>query len=89
MKKALFSLGVLLETPGARDSFTDDEKAGALARHVSGDWGDLAPEDRAANDAAIQAEERIVSAYVFGDRKLWIITEADRACTTLLLPEEN
>ncbi len=52
-------------------------------------WGDLAAEERAANDAAIQAEERIVSAYVFGDRKLWIITEAVRACTTLLLPEEH
>ena len=60
-----------------------------LARHAGGDWGELCPEDRRANDRAVRLDERILSAYRLADgRKLWAITEWDRSSTTLLLPEE-
>jgi len=60
-----------------------------LARHLSGDWGDLCDEDRNLNDAALKSGDRLLSSYqVAPDLKLWIITEWDRSVTTLLLPEE-
>lgn len=60
-----------------------------LARHAAGDWGDLCGEDRAANDRAVAVGARILSAYHTPEGvKLWIITEADRSATTILLPEE-
>ena len=60
-----------------------------LRRHVAGDWGDVSAEDWKANDEALAAGERLLSAYVVrpGER-LWIITEADRSSTTVLLPDE-
>lgn len=82
--------GRLLSTPGALSDFGEVFRLACLARHVRGDWGDLDPEDRAANDAACRDGARILSAYVDSTtgRKLWIITEADRASTTLLRPED-
>lgn len=65
-----------------------DVKA-ALDRHHRGDWGDLCPEDRQANDDALKTGERLLSAYQDRNRrKFWIITEADRSVTTVLLPED-
>lgn len=99
-----FSLGQLVETPGARETFTQPEKLTALMRHAEGDWGDLDAADKAANDRALEDGSRILSAYTYdettappgdkgGKRKLWIITEAEgdngeREATTLLLPSE-
>jgi len=86
-----FSLGRLVATPGALAAL---EKRGLppaefLARHAAGDWGEVCREDRRLNDEAIQIGERLLSAYrtSCGDR-LWVITEADRSATTLLLPSE-
>jgi hypothetical protein len=60
-----------------------------LARHVTGDWGELEDEDRAANEAAVAEGTRLLSAYtVASGEKLWVITEWDRSVTTFLLPEE-
>ena len=60
-----------------------------LHRHVAGDWGGVSVEDWKANDDALAAGERLFSAYVVGrDERIWIITEADRSSTTVLLPEE-
>ena len=64
-----------------------------LCRHQSGDWGDLDKHDRQANELALKEGTRILSAYHFqlsADLriKLWVITEADRSSTTILLPEE-
>jgi hypothetical protein len=60
-----------------------------LRRHVGGDWGDLGAEDWKANDEAVTSGGRLLSAYVVGaGEQLWIITEADRSSTTILLPEE-
>ena len=66
------------------------EVAGSfLGRHVSGDWGDLSEDDRLANVDALANDARILSAYVTAaGERFWIITEADREYTTLLLPEE-
>lgn len=60
-----------------------------LRRHLSGDWGDIGQNDRDANARAIVNGERILSSYkISDDLKLWIITEADRSATTLLLPDD-
>jgi hypothetical protein len=60
-----------------------------LQRHVDGDWGQVNEHDRRANELALIHGERLLSAYTMaGDQKIWIITEADRSSTCLLLPEE-
>ena len=87
----LFSLGQIVATPGALEAL---ESAGHtasefIARHALGDWGDLCSEDKAANDEALENGLRILSAYKLRDgTRIWIITEADRSVTTVLLPEE-
>ena len=89
--RPIFAMGQLVATPGALAKF---EEAGQrpmefLARHISGDWGDLGEEDRRANDAAIAEGGRLLSAYHLDTGvKIWIITEADRSSTCILLPEE-
>ncbi len=59
-----------------------------LHRHVTGDWGDLADEDKQENELSVQKGFRILSAYGKGYRKLWTITEADSSVTTILRPVE-
>lgn len=90
-RQPLFPLGRILSTPGAlaacEEAHVDPRTY--LHRHVVGDWGDLEDEDKAANDVALTIVARILSAYTLpSDERLWIITEADRASTTLLLPLE-
>lgn len=87
-KEQKFDLGELVATQGAIDEFTPEEHVACLKRHATGDWGNLDSEDRWHNDAALTRGERLLSAYVIRDKKLWIITEADRSSTTLLLPSE-
>jgi hypothetical protein len=61
----------------------------ALRRHARGDWGDLDDEDRQANERALQDGARLLSTYVASNgTKFWIIPEADRSATTVLLPDE-
>lgn len=62
--------------------------AGYLRRHHCGDWGDLCKEDKQANEDALAHGARILSAYLTGDRKIYVITEADRSMTTILFAEE-
>jgi len=90
-KQPAFELGQIVATPGALAAI---KKAGQqpgefLTRHVNRDWGDLDEEDRKENESSLEHGFRLLSAYKTnaGDR-LWIITEADRSVTTLLLPEE-
>jgi hypothetical protein len=85
---SLFNSGTLVQTPGARDTFDAGFLQGALLRHLSGDWGDLGEEDLQANAAALRDGERLLSSYKRGPHQLYIITEADRSVTTLLLPSE-
>jgi hypothetical protein len=84
-------LGRVLATPGALRTLAVAGADGAvyLARHAAGDWGDVDAHDWAANDRALLADERLLSAYVLPNgERLWIITEADRSASTLLLPDE-
>lgn len=86
-----FSLGQLVATPGALEALQDAqvEPIKLIGRHVTGDWGDLQDEDKAENEFSVDRELRILSAYNLPTgEKIWIITEADRSATTLLLPSE-
>ena len=87
----LFPLGKTCATPGAIALLQEFELTPFefIARHWQGDWGTLDPEDVQANVAALRYGYRLLSNYDIGaGRRLWIITEADRSSTTLLLPEE-
>lgn len=100
LKKARFSLGQIVTTRGAlaafAEVFANDPLLQFFAptyyayRHASGDWGDLSEDDKAENELSIKEGFRILSAYVLrdGTTKIWVITEADRSATTILLPEE-
>lgn len=83
-----FAWGQLTSTPGALREFTPEELQQAFRRHLCNDWGEVDAGDRRANDHAVRNGERILSAYTFRGKKLWIITEADRSYTTFLLPQE-
>lgn len=89
-------LGVLTATPGAIEALSSNgmrswlaESAQYLRRHMRGDWGDVPPEDARENDLSVEEGFRVLSSYTLesGDR-IWIITEADRSSTTILLPSE-
>jgi hypothetical protein len=88
---ALFSLGQLVATPGALDALTSAGQSPTefLRRHQSGDWGELCDADKRENELSIKNDFRILSAYRTAKNvRLWVITEADRSATTILLPEE-
>ena len=88
---ALFPLGQVVATPGALAVLqkAEQEPREFLDRHVNGDWGDVSEDDKRENEDSIQHGFRMFSAYTTsaGDR-IWIITEADRSATTILLPDE-
>ena len=89
--KSLFPLGQTYATPGALEALSEAEQEAAefLHRHQSGDWSELCEEDRRENQFSIDKRLRIFSAYhTSKGQKLWVITEADRSVTTLLLPSE-
>ena len=87
---AALPLGRVLATPGALRLLRQagDDPFGYLARHAAGDWGDLCAFDRRQNEVALCEGLRILSSYETPKGKVWIITEADRSVTTILLPEE-
>ena len=85
----LFQLGKFMMTRGVADGeFALDELLKLIHRHVTGDFGEIDEEDRQENLLSIREGFRIMSAYTINDTKLWILTEADRRVTTILLPEE-
>lgn len=85
----LFDLGHLVATVNARDAIASTDMARAIERHVTGDWGDLCPADKKANDRALCEGSRLLSAYSDAKgTKFWIITEWDRSVTTVLLPAD-
>ena len=93
-----FHLGPIVSTPGALEALHRNNMTGLelLARHASGDWGDICEEDKELNNQALIDGSRILSAYTLPDNetKIWIITDAEiddqhhRQCTTFLLPDE-
>ena len=92
LAKPLFSLGQVVCTPGALSALGGEGSRpdALLARHVIGDWGDLSEDDKCENALSVEQGFRILSAYTLPRTrvKIWIITEADRSVTTLLLPDE-
>ena len=90
-KKPLFKLGQILATPGAIGALeaTGENAFHFVTRHVSGDWGDVDEHDAQENIFSVENGYRILSAYHLRDQtKIWVITEADRSATTILLPAE-
>ncbi|KIX33659.1 hypothetical protein SY87_33235 [Burkholderia pseudomallei] len=91
-KSPRFSMGRPVITPAAQAALNEARIEGVLllARHIHGDWGDLSTEDLASNELALLTGKRLLSSYSLADgrSKVWIITEADRSVTTILLPEE-
>ncbi len=90
----------VVTTPGALAALGEDANTRILhllARHFQGDWGIVCEEDQAFNNSALKGVDRVLSAYPinedlpckgYGENTVWIITEADRSVTTVLLPEE-
>ena len=86
-----FDLGRIVATPGALEALelSGETPATFLRRHIAGDWGDLDEHDRAENELSVKEGFRLLSAYRLRDgTRIWIITEADRSSTTILLPSE-
>lgn len=90
-----FDLGKIYTSRGVFLQYSDNDAfakfiADSLERYVKCDWGDMDPEDKQANDEAVEAGDRILAAYNDDKSgiKIWIITEADRSVTTVLLPDE-
>ena len=86
-----FPLGQVVATPGALSALEKAEQLPAefLDRHVNGDWGEVPDADKEENERSVEQGLRIRSAYTTsaGDR-IWVLTEADRSATIILLPEE-
>jgi hypothetical protein len=86
-----FALGRTFITPGAEEALQIAGQTATefLRRHMSGDWGELSDEDVKENEFSLKEGLRLLSAYRTGKgQKIWIITEADRSATTILLPSE-
>lgn len=86
-------MGRIVATPAAitvmeRQDPEDHSRVAAklLARHHSGDWGDVDQDDWAQNDLALDQGMRLMSVYGEGGDRLYVITEADRSITTILTP---
>ena len=86
---ARFRLGHIVSTPNALEQLTQEDILLGIQRHQAGDWGDVGAEDRQANDQALVEGTRLLSVYhAANGTKFWLITEADRSATTVLLPED-
>ena len=84
-----FELGPIGITPGVQQQIEPQEIISAIRRHAQCDWGDLCEEDIAANEWSLKNEARLLSAYQSSLRvKFYIVTEADRSSTTVLLTSE-
>jgi len=97
----LFKIGTTVATHGALDALEAESALipnsspnllmiGLMSRHIVGDWGDVCEDDAYANDVAITEGTRLLSAYRLVETgvKIWVITEADRSSTCILLPDE-
>lgn len=93
MTTKTIALGQIVSTRGVVDHMTESKISQVvlnelITRHQKGDWGDIPEEDREVNEQAVTNGERVMSSYMLGDKKIWIITEWDRSVTTVLFPDE-
>ena len=90
--KPLFTLGQLVATPGALTAIeaSGDSLSSYISRHQAGDWGDIDAHDLKENQLSLEQDFRLMSVYSLSITgvKIWVITEADRSSTCILLPEE-
>ena len=85
-----FTAGTIYVTVGVRE-LMNDETHGVIpliGRHLNQDWGDVCEEDKQSNNQALINGGCLLSSYKLGEETIWIITEADRSATTILLPSE-
>ena len=88
-KGPLFELGQVVSTPGAFEALTREDMTKALGRHHRGDWGDVDGEDWQENELSLREGFRLFSVYhAASGTRFWVITEADRSSTCVLLPDE-
>jgi hypothetical protein len=86
---AKFRLGHLVTTSNALAKLTPEDILTGIQRHQCGDWGDVDQHDRQQNELALQQGSRLMSVYqAENGTTFWLITEADRSVTTILLPED-
>lgn len=86
-----FPLGQVVATRGALAAIREAGQSPTLfvLRHAGGDWGEVSGDDWAMNDEAVENGDRLLSAYrTATGARVWLITEADRSVTTILLPDE-
>jgi hypothetical protein len=83
-----FPLGRVVITANAAQQLATVAVHDALHCHAAGDWGDICPEDAHENEHSLKEGFRLLSAYGKGERRFWVITEADRSVTTILMPED-
>jgi hypothetical protein len=83
-----FPLGQVVATANAAARLHPLAMHDGLRRHAAGDWGNVPPEDAAENELSLKEGFRLMSAYGEGEGRFWIITEADRSVTTVLMPED-
>lgn len=89
LPRALFRIGRIIATPNAMGTLSQADILTGLQRHMAGDWGDVDNHDRRANEKVLRDGTRLISAYHSAKQvKFWVITEADRCLTVLLLPAE-
>jgi len=82
-----FRLGRTFITRNALDRLTLENVLKAAVRHAAGDWGDVCPEDWQENELSLREGFRLLSVYQSkAGEKFWVITEADRSSTTVLMP---
>ncbi len=86
---AMFRLGRIVATPNALRYLTSDDILMGIRRHQAGDWGDIPDYDRKENEQSLRQGLRLLSVYQStAGIRFWLITEADRSATTVLLPED-
>jgi hypothetical protein len=88
-KQPLFETGRFLVSAHALSEVDPDDAYKALARHQTGDWGDVDFDTAQSNAIALKEGNRLLSHY--RDRngvEFCIRTYSDRSITTLLLPRE-
>ena len=83
-----FPLGEIVLTTNAMGQLNPNAINDGLKRHAAGDWGDVCPEDREENELSLKEGYRLLSVYRSGETPFWIITEADRSVTTILMPDD-
>ena len=83
-----FPLGDIVITTNAEATLDPADIQQGLSRHAAGDWGEVSADSREDNDLSLEQGHRLMSVFLSRGRRFWIITEADRSVTTVLMPED-